>query len=81
MGNKSQTSSKRWMGRKLIKWELCKRLNFDHTIKWYMPYLESVLGNVMQEIFQDFEIQMDHLTLARRPDIELINQKREIVVL
>ena len=24
-------------------WELCKRLEFDHTTKWYMHKQESVL--------------------------------------
>ena len=32
--------------RKGIYWELCKKLNFDHTTKWYMHKLESVLKNV-----------------------------------
>ena len=33
-----------WM-RKVILWELCKKLVFDHTIKWYMHKPESVRGN------------------------------------
>ena len=31
--------------RKLIHWELCKKLKFDHNTKWYMHRLESVLEN------------------------------------
>ena len=30
--------------RKVIHWELCKGLNFDHSTKWYVHKLESVLG-------------------------------------
>ena len=33
-----------WMG-KVIHWELCKKLKFDHTNKWYMHYPVSVLEN------------------------------------
>ena len=32
-----------WVGTE-IHWELCKRLKFDHTPKWYMHKSESVLG-------------------------------------
>ena len=30
---------------KVIHRELCKKLKFDHTNKWYMNNLESVLKN------------------------------------
>ena len=30
---------------KVIHWELSKKLKFDHTNKWYMHNLESVLDN------------------------------------
>ena len=56
----------------MIPWELGKRLKFNHSTKWYKP--ESVLENVMHKILWYFEIQIDHLTLTRRPDIVFINQ-------
>ena len=28
---------------KVISWELCKKIQFDHTNKWYMHNQESVL--------------------------------------
>ena len=31
-----------WVG-KVIHWESCKKLKFDHTNKWYMQNTESVL--------------------------------------
>ena len=68
-----------WMG-KMIHWELCKKFKFNHTIKWYMYKPESVLLNKMHKILSDFEIQMDHLILARRPDLVLINKKKELAV-
>ena len=30
---------------KVVHWELCKRLNFDHTTKWYMQNPEYILEN------------------------------------
>ena len=32
-----------------IHWELFKKFKLDHTIKWYMNHLESVLENEMQK--------------------------------
>ena len=69
-----------WVG-KVIYWELCKKLKFDHTNKWYMHNIESVLENEMHKLLWDFVIQMDYLTSARRPDQEIINQKREFAEL
>ena len=67
-----------WLG-KDIHWELCKKLNFDPTRKWYMHKPESVLKNETHKILRDFEIQTDHLIPARRPDLVLINKKRELL--
>ena len=33
-----------WVG-KVIHWELCQKLKFDHTNKWYMQNQESTLEN------------------------------------
>ena len=38
---------------------------------------ESILENVMHKILWDFEIQMDHLMLARGSDLVIVNKKRE----
>ena len=37
---------------------------------------ESILKNEANKILWDFEIQMDHLILARRPDLVLIIKKK-----
>ena len=37
---------------------------------------ESIIVNEMHKIFWDFEIQMDHLILARRLDLVLIYKKK-----
>ena len=52
-----------WVG-KVIHWELCKKLKFDHMNKWYNP--ESVLENEMHKLLRNFEIQMDHLISTTR---------------
>ena len=38
---------------------------------------ESVLENEMHKILWDFEIQMDHLISARRPDLVLIKKNKK----
>ena len=62
---------------KVIHWELYNKFKFDHTNKWYMHNSESVLENEMHKLLWDFEIQMDHLISARRPDVVIINKKKE----
>ena len=47
-----------WVG-KVINWELCKKLKFDHTNKCYMHKQETVLENETNKILRDFEIQTD----------------------
>ena len=52
---------------KVIHWELCKRLKFDHSIKCtYKP--ESLLENETHNILWYIEIQTDHLT---RPENQI----------
>ena len=38
-----------WVG-EVNHWELCKKLKFDHTNKWYMLRLKSVQQNWTLEI-------------------------------
>ena len=56
---------------KVIHWELCKKLKFDRTNKWYMHNPESVLENEMHKFLLDFEIQMNHLISAKWPEKRL----------
>ena len=41
-----------------------------------MHKLESILANKMHKFLWDFKIQMDHLILARRADLLMINKKK-----
>ena len=64
-----------WVG-KVIHWEMCKKFQFDHANKWYMHNPAPVLKNDTHTLW-DFDIQTDHLILARRPDLIIINKKKE----
>ena len=58
----------------MIYWELCKKFKFDHTNKWSMHNLESILENEVHKIVWDFKIQTDYLISARRPDLLIVNK-------
>ena len=64
-----------WVGR-VIHWELWKKLKFDHTNKWYIHKLASVLENEVHKFLWDFEKPTDHLISARQPDLIIINIKK-----
>ena len=66
-----------WMG-KVIHWEMCKKLKFDHANKWYMHIPAPVLENDTHRLLWDFNIQTDHLISARRPDLIIISKKKKI---
>ena len=58
---------------KVIYWGLCKKFQFDHANKSYMHNPEPVLENDTRNLLWDFEIEMDHLISARRPDLVIAN--------
>ena len=60
---------------KVIHRELCNKLKFYSMNKWYMHKSESVLENQTHKLFLDFYKKMDHLILARRPDLIIIDKK------
>ena len=62
---------------KVIYKELYKNFRFDRTNNWYIHKSETVLENETPKLLRDFEKQTDHLILARRPDLAIINIKKE----
>ena len=66
-----------WVG-KVIHWEMCKKFKFDHTNKWYMYNPSPVLENYTHELLWDFDIYIDHLISARRPDLIIIIKKENM---
>ena len=62
---------------KVIYREMCKKFKHDHTNIWYMHNPAAVLGNDSHKLLWDFDIETDHLISTRRPDIIIINKKKE----
>ena len=77
LAQKEYKARHNWVG-KVIHWEMCKKFKFDHTKKWYMHNPAPVLENDTYKLLWDFNIQTDHLILARIPDLIIINKKMRI---
>ena len=45
--------------------------------RWYMHNPESARVNESHKLLRDFEIQTDYLISARRPDLVIVNQRKE----
>ena len=69
-----------WVG-KVIHREMCKKFKFDYTNKWYLHNPTPVQENDTHKLLWDFDIHTDHRISARRPDIIIINKKREFAKL
>ena len=65
-----------WVGR-VISWEICRKFEFDHTNKLYMNNPAPVLENDSHKLLWDFSIHTAHLIPVRRPDLIIINKKKE----
>ena len=66
-------------------WERWSRGFVQKTEFWpyyQMVYVQTeyVQENKTHKILWDFEIQMNHLIIARRPDLVIINKKRKILL-
>ena len=59
---------------KVIVWEMCKKLKFDYTNKWYKHNPVSLLENDTHKLLCGFDQQRDHLISARRPSLKIIKQ-------
>ena len=76
LAQKEYKTKHNWVG-KMVHWDLCKKLKFDHTNKYYMHNPETVLENETYKLFWDFQIQTDHLITARRTDEVIVNKKKK----
>ena len=54
-----------------------KKFKFDYTNKRHMHNPAAGLENDTHKLLRDFDIQMDHLILARRPDLVVIDKKKK----
>ena len=66
-----------WVG-KVIHREMCKKFKFDHANKCHMHNPAPILENDIHKLLWDFDIQMNHLIPARRPDLIIINKEKKI---
>ena len=64
-----------WVG-EVIHCEMCKKFEYDHTNKLYMHNPAPVLENNTHKLRWDFDIHVDHIISARRPDQIMINKKK-----
>ena len=62
-----------WVG-KVIHWELCKELKFDHTTKWYMHKTVLVLENTTHKILCNFKIAKNPRIPTRKPDSDSLQK-------
>ena len=76
LAQKQYKTTRDWVG-KGIHWEVCKKFIFDHRNQWYMYNPVAVLENDTHEPLWDFDIRTDHLISAKRPDLIIINKKKE----
>ena len=63
---------------KAIHWELCKKFKSEHTNKWYIHNIESLLENETYRLLRDFKIQTDYLISATQPDLIIVNKKENL---
>ena len=75
MAQKEYKARHDWVG-KMIDWEMSKKFKFDHANKWYMHNPAPVLEDDTHKLLWDFDIQTDHLILATRPDLIIINKEK-----
>ena len=76
VAQKEYKSRHDWVG-KVIHWDMCKKLKFDNTNKWYMHNPAPVIKNNAHKLQWDYDIQTDHRISARRPDLTIINKKKK----
>ena len=73
LAQKEYKTRQDWVG----KVGMCKKFKFDHTNKWYMHNPAPVLENDTHKLLWDFDIHTDPLISARRPDLTIINTKKD----
>ena len=76
LAQKAYKTRQDWVS-KVIHREMCKNFKFDHTNKRYMYNPAPILENDTHKLLWDFDIHIDHLISARRPDLTIINKKNQ----
>ena len=66
---------------KYIHWLLCGKYNIDRRDNWWKHSPDSIVENDSVKILWDFNIFVDHMIYARRPDIVVIDKGASLVTL
>ena len=66
---------------KKIHWDLCKRHDLEHHLKWYDHIPEGAIENDKIKLLWDINIQCDNVIEARRPDIVVIDKKERVCLI
>ena len=54
---------------RIVHLELCQKFGLVGEVKWYNRKSASVVGNDRLKILWDFNIQTDHVTQHRKPEL------------
>ena len=66
---------------RIVHLELCQKFGLVGEVKWYNHKPASVVENDGVKILWNFNIQTDHVTQHRRPDIVVLYKLKESVTL
>ena len=62
---------------KVVHWKLCEKNHLEKKDKWYEHAPDSVSENEEVKLLWGVNIQCDHVTEARRPDIVVVNKQEK----
>ena len=62
---------------KRLHWELCKKHALECKERWYDHNPDGTVENNDVKLLWDINIQCDHVIEARRPDIVIIDKRRQ----
>ena len=62
---------------KVVHWKLCEKSHLEKKDKWYEHAPDSVSENEEVKLLWDVNIQCDHVTEVRRPDIVVVNKQEK----
>ena len=62
---------------KKVHWDICKNNGLEHNEKWYEYAPEGSVENEEIKVLWDINIQCENLIEARRPDLIVIEKKKQ----
>ena len=62
---------------KKVHWYICKKSGLEHSEKWYGHAPEGAVENEEIKVLWDINIQCENLIETRRPDLIIIDKKKQ----